>query len=222
LASSLLLASSIHILYEDDHLLIVDKPARMLVVPAPGRSGPTVVDCLRKQLGDRVYAVHRLDEDTTGVLVLARTQEAKVALEEVFRSHSAERFYLAVVSHAPSPAAGRIESRLRENARGIVESVTRGPGRRAVTHYRTVRRLRRDTLVECRLETGRRNQIRAHLSELGCPVVGDRKYGYRSRGDGSHKRPLLHAWRLRFRHPFGGGEIAVEAEVPEGFPSPQK
>lgn len=214
-------SSEIPILHRDDHLLIVDKPARMLVVPAPGRSGRTVVDCLQQQLGSRVYAVHRLDEDTTGVLALARTTEAKAALEQIFRAHEAERIYLAVVCRAPSPAAGRIESRLRENDRGIVESVTRGAGQHAVTHYRTLRRLRRDTLVECRLETGRRNQIRAHLSELGCPVVGDRKYGYRPKGEGSHKRPLLHAWRLRFRHPFGGGDVDVEAEVPEGFPSPQ-
>lgn len=213
--------SSIPILHQDDHVLVVDKPSRMLVVPAPGRTGPTVVDCLQQQLGSRVYAVHRLDEDTTGVLALACSLEAKVALEGIFRAHQAERLYLAVVCRAPSPPAGRIESRLRENARGVMQSVMKGPGQHAVTHYRTVRRLHRDTLVECRLETGRRNQIRAHLSELGCPVVGDRKYGYRVKGESSHKRPLLHAWRLRFRHPFDGHEIAVEAAVPEGFPQPE-
>ena len=215
------LASSIPILHQDDHILVVDKPPRLLVVPAPGRSGATVVDRVQKQLGERVYAVHRLDEDTTGVLALARSLEAKKALEQVFRAHEAERVYLAVVCRAPSPLAGRIESKLRENKRGVMESVVRGHGQHAVTHYRTVRRLQRDTLVECRLETGRRNQIRAHLSELGCPVVGDRKYGYRSRGEGAPKRPMLHAWRLRFRHPIDGVEIAVEASVPDGFPEPE-
>ena len=128
----------IPILHQDEHLLVVDKPARMLVVPAPGRSGSTVVDRLQQQLGSRVYAVHRLDEDTTGVLALARSQEAKEALEEIFRAHQAERLYLAVVCRAPSPPAGRIESRLRENERGVVQSVTRGPGQYAVTHYRTM------------------------------------------------------------------------------------
>jgi 23S rRNA pseudouridine1911/1915/1917 synthase len=91
-----------------------------------------------------------------------------------------------------------------------------------VTHYRTVRRLPWGTLVECRLETGRRNQIRAHLAEIGCPIVGDRKYGYRPSGASAHKRPLLHAWRLRFRHPLTGTEVTVEAAVPAGFPSIQE
>lgn len=211
---------SISILYQDEHLLIVDKPARMLVVAAPGRSRATAVDRMQKQIGSRVFAVHRLDEDTTGVLALARSHDSKKRLEAIFRAHEAERIYLAVTSHAPSPPAGRIESRLRENAYGIMESTTDGPGHKAVTHYRIVRRLKRETLVECRLETGRRNQIRAHLSGLGCPIVGDRKYGYRPRGDGAPKQPMLHAWRLRLRHPFTGEEIAAEAALPARFPAP--
>jgi len=211
---------SIPVLYQDEHLLIVDKPARLLVVSAPGRSGRTAVDRMQEQLGSRVLAVHRLDEDTTGVLALARSHDAKKRLENIFRAHEAERIYLAVTSHAPSPPAGRIESRLRENSYGVVESTQSGPGHKAVTHYRILRRLKRGTLVECRLETGRRNQIRVHLAGLGSPIVGDRKYGYRPRGKEPRRLPMLHAWRLRFHHPFTGEEVVAEAGLPGGFPEP--
>jgi 23S rRNA pseudouridine1911/1915/1917 synthase len=120
----------------------------------------------------------------------------------------------------PSPAAGRIESRLRENAAGVLESARSGPGRRAVTHYSTLRRHGRGALVECRLETGRRNQIRVHLAELGCPVVGDRKYGHRPAKGEPRTGLMLHSWTVRLHHPVGGHEIMICAEVPEGFPEP--
>src|SRR5690606_25315811 len=118
------------------------------------------------------------------------------------------------LSRAPSPNAGRIESRLAESGDGVVRSVTRG-GEKAVTHYRLLARRGPFALVECRLETGRRNQIRAHMSELGCPIVGDRKYGFRGRGP--WRRPLLHARRLTFHHPLDGVAIDVvcEADAPE-------
>jgi RluA family pseudouridine synthase len=208
------------ILYEDEHLLIVDKPPRLLVVQAPGRSGPTVLDVLQARLGAPVHAVHRLDEDTTGVLVLARTKPAAVALEAMFKNHEIERIYLAVVTRQPTPPAGCIESLLREDASGVVKSVVKGPGQRAVTHYRTLKRVGKYLLVECRPETGRRNQIRVHLAELGCPIVGDRKYGYRQRGRSDPKGLLLHAHRMRMFHPFTGVEVIVRADVPEGFPAP--
>ena len=208
----------IRILHDDDHLVAIDKPPRMLVVPAPGRSKPTVVDVVQQQLGARLYAVHRLDEDTTGVLFLARTPLARSRLEAAFRNHEIERIYLALVQRMPSPAAGRIESRLRENSVGVVESVTRGPGQRAVTHYSTLRRDGSRVLVECRPETGRRNQIRVHLAELGCPVVGDRKYGERS---GPRNRGLmLHSWCAGLDHPVAGHRVEVCADVPPGFPRP--
>ena len=183
----------IPILLRDDHLLIVAKPPRLLVVPAPGREAPTVVDVLRDQLGVRVYPVHRLDEDVTGVLVLAATQEARQGLETVFRRHQARRIYVALLGRSPSPPAGRIESRMREFPDGVVRSVTQGPGDNAVTEFETVYRGSRYTLVECRLRTGRRNQIRVHMSDLGCPIVGDRKYGFRVGGGRSFARPMLHA-----------------------------
>ena len=208
----------IPILWQDEHLLVVDKPAGMLVVEAPGRSGRTLVTTVGAQLGAKVHAVHRLDEDTTGVLVLAKTLPAKQALEQIFREHAIERLYLALVSRAPTPPAGRIESRLTEGPDGVVRSTRQG-GEWAVTHYKTLARAGRHTLVECRLETGRRNQIRAHLSELGSPIVGDRKYGWRGAGGERVGRLRLHAHSLRFTHPLTGEEVVVSAKTPEWVPA---
>jgi 23S rRNA pseudouridine1911/1915/1917 synthase len=206
---------TIPVLYDDEHLLVVDKPARCLVVAAPGRRGATAVDRVGRQRGERVYAVHRLDEDTTGVLVLARTEASREALEQVFRRHEAQRVYLALASRVPSPAAGRIESRLAVGRDGVVRSVTGRGGELAVTRFRTLERRDRHALLECELETGRRNQIRVHLSELGCPLVGDRKYGWRSRGSGGPDRPLLHAWRIRFVHTITGAVVDVGCDPTE-------
>lgn len=197
------------ILFQDDHLVVVDKPAGILVVPAPGRRGETLVDVVSRQLGRRAQAVHRLDEDTTGALVVALDDAGRTAMEELFRRHAVERDYLALTSSVPSPAAGRIESQLKEDSDGVVRVVTRG-GERAVTSYETLARRGRGALVHCRLETGRRNQIRAHLAALGCPIAGDRKYGYRHRADERFPRVMLHSWRLRFDHPLGGDRVEVE------------
>lgn len=199
---------TVPILFQDDHLVVVDKPAGFLVVPAPGRRGPTVVDLVSQQLGTRVQAVHRLDEETTGALVLALDDAARTGMEELFRRHAVDRSYLALAGAAPSPPAGRIESRLQEDAGGVMRVVQRG-GERAITHYETLERRGRCCLLVCRLETGRRNQIRAHLAALGCPIAGDRKYGFRARGDEAFRRVMLHSWRLRFEHPLRGTEVAV-------------
>ena len=199
---------TVPILFQDDHLVVVDKPAGFLVVPAPGRRGPTVVDLVSQQLGTRVQAVHRLDEETTGALVLALDDAARTGMDELFRRHVVDRSYLALAGAAPSPPAGRIESRLQEDAGGVMRVVQRG-GERAITHYETLERRGRCCLLVCRLETGRRNQIRAHLAALGCPIAGDRKYGFRSRGDENFRRVMLHSWRLRFEHPLRGTEVAV-------------
>ncbi len=133
---------------------------------------------------------------------------------ELFRRHAVEREYLALVTALPSPPAGRIDSRLQEDARGVMQVVVRG-GERAITHYETLERRGRCTLVRCRLETGRRNQIRAHLAALGSPIAGDRKYGYRRRAGESFARVMLHSWRLAFRHPMRELDVEVVAEPSE-------
>ncbi|MFY9342517.1 MAG: RluA family pseudouridine synthase [Planctomycetota bacterium] len=202
------------IVHRDEHLVIVDKPAGVLVVPAPSRSGPTVGDLLGTQLGQAVHAVHRLDEDTTGALAFALTQPAKAAMEALFREHVIVREYMALLASAPSPAAGRVDSLLREDDDGITR-VVRSGGVRAVTGYETLERRGRCTLVRCRLETGRRNQIRAHMAALGCPVAGDRKYGFRARPGERFRRVMLHSWHMRFRHPITGTDVDVTVEPSE-------
>lgn len=197
------------VLHADDHVVVVDKPAPMLVVPAPGRGGVTLVDRLTSQLGMRVQAVHRIDEQTTGALVLALTDEGRSGMEALFRAHAVERDYLALCTAAPNPAAGKIEAALAEGPNGVVRVVATG-GERAVTHYTTLTRRGRCTLVSCRLDTGKRNQIRVHLAALGCPLAGDRKYGYRARSGEKFQRVMLHSWRLAFRHPITGLPVRVE------------
>lgn len=202
------------VLHQDEHLIVVDKPAGVLVVSAPGRHEPTLVDLVSQQLGERVQPVHRLDEETTGAIVLARTDAGRIGMEALFRTHGVDREYLALTSSAPSPPAGRIESNLLEDAGGVVRVVPRG-GQRSVTHYRTLCRRERCTLLLCRLETGRRNQIRAHLAALGCPLAGDRKYGFRARTGERWTRVMLHSWRLRFVHPVSGAEVEVRVDPAE-------
>lgn len=199
------------VLHLDDHLVVVDKPSGVLVVPAPGRKGPCLVDLVSAQLGRPAQAVHRLDEETTGALVLALDDPARTAMEELFRVHAVHREYLALLAAAPSPPAGRIEAALAEGADGIMRVVPRG-GVRAITHYETIERRGRCALVRCRLETGRRNQIRVHMAALGCPLAGDRKYGFRARSGEQFPRVMLHSWRLRFTHPIHGS--AVDVTVP--------
>lgn len=197
------------ILHHEAGLVVVDKPAGVLVVPAPGRSGRTLIDRVAQELGCKAFAVHRLDEDTTGAMVVALDDEIRVAMESLFRAHAVQRDYLALLSSAPSPAAGRIEASLEVGSDGIVR-VARVGGQRAVTHYATLGRRDRCTLVRCRLETGRRNQIRAHMAALGAPLAGDRKYGWRARPGESFPRVMLHSWRLEFSHPRTHSRVHVE------------
>lgn len=205
--------AEIPILHDDEHLLVVDKPDGVLVVAAPGRRGTPLVELLGTQLGQRVFAVHRLDEGTTGALIVARTEAGRDAMDPLFRAHAVRREYLALVAGRPAPAAGRIESQLREDG-DMVRVVERG-GQTAITNYESLERRGRMTLVRCELETGRRNQIRVHMSALGCPIAGDRKYGFRARPGESFGRPMLHSWRVAFRHPLLGTEVAVEVVAPE-------
>ncbi len=207
-------AAPVPILFQDDAVLVVDKPIGVLVVPAPGHRGPTVVDLVSDQLGTRVHAVHRLDEETSGVLVLACNETSKRWLEDVFKEHRATRTYLALVEHTLSPPAGRIESRLREMTGGMVQTVTKPPGDLAITDYRVLARRGKQTLVECQLQTGRRNQIRVHMRDLGCPVCGDRKYGWRTRG-ATFDRVMLHAERIELPRADGRPTVNVQVDARE-------
>jgi 23S rRNA pseudouridine1911/1915/1917 synthase len=217
--------ATISILREDEHLLVVDKPAGLLTVPAPGRSGRTLAELVAATLrergaGERSFPVHRLDEETSGAVLFAKTEAARDRLEEVFAAHDLIRVYHAVVIGRPHPAGGVIRSRLQEDQGGRVREGDKA-GREAVTYYRTLRVQGEFALVECELETGRRNQIRVHLSQRGWPIVGDRKYGvfHGHKKDLSRRarRTLLHATGLALAHPDGTGRLAVVAPLPEEF-----
>ena len=208
------------VLYEDGRLLVIHKPAGLLSMASDRERLRTAyrmaTDYVRQRdPGARVFIVHRLDRDTSGVLLFARDEETKRAYQEQWDALVRRRGYLAVVEGRPPREADTVRTLLRENAAHKVYSVRSG-GKEAVTHYRTVQSGSRYTLLEVDIDTGRKNQIRAHLSELGCPVAGDKTYGAAADPLG---RLCLHAHELRLTDPFTGEERAFRAEPPRGFRS---
>jgi 23S rRNA pseudouridine1911/1915/1917 synthase len=210
--------------YSDDRLLVVSKPAGVVTHPAGGHRTGTLVNAvlgLGMGLSDagsqRPGIVHRLDKDTSGLLLIARDDDAHTALAAALRSRRVERRYLALVRGRPSAGSGTIDAPMaRHPSRRTVMAVVPG-GRAAVTHYVVLGRSERTSLLEVKLETGRTHQIRVHLSSIGHPVLGDAPYGgvsELSRGLGL-ARPFLHAWRLSFPHPDDGRTIEVRDELPE-------
>src|SRR6185295_697985 len=203
---------------EDDDVLVVDKPAGLLTIATQRERVRTAYARLRVYLqaqSKRLFVVHRLDRLASGLLVFATSPEAKQALQVQFAAHTAERVYVAVVDGRLERPSGSITSRLMDDAPGRVRE-TRDPtrGRRAATHWRVVRAGRAHTLLEIRLETGRRNQIRVHLAGLGHPIAGDAAYGSRSDPFG---RLALHAFRLGFDHPVTGTRLCFESPPPAVF-----
>jgi 23S rRNA pseudouridine1911/1915/1917 synthase len=221
----------IEILYEDDHLLVLNKPAGLVVHPGAGRATGTLVHALLAHcpnlpgIGgvERPGIVHRLDRDTSGVMVVAKSEAAHQSLSLQFKNRIVRKRYLALVHGAVRQEAGRIEAPIgrRERDRKRMGVKTEG-GRTARTAYRVLRRLPGMTLVELGLETGRTHQIRVHLAHIGHPVVGDEVYGGRRERRGAPGAPpaprqLLHAWRLGFRHPTGGEWLEFAAPIPADF-----
>jgi 23S rRNA pseudouridine1911/1915/1917 synthase len=206
------------IVHEDEWLLVVDKPAGLVVHPAPGYSGTTLVDRLAGIAGgsdpERPGIVHRLDKDTSGLLVVARTEDAHAALAAQVAAREVVREYLALVEgHVPS-REGTIDAPIGRSHRDPGRMAVAGRGHReARTHFRVLELLPGDTLVEVRLETGRTHQIRAHFAAIGHPVVGDPTYGT----DGRHglRRQFLHSHRLSFRHPGTDHEATFESPLPD-------
>lgn len=218
----------LEVLYEDPHLVIVNKPAGLLTLPTAAGERDSLVDRASRYLalrhGGRPYVgvVHRLDKETSGALVLARSRQAQRALQALFKAHDIERQYLAVVEGAVVRAAGTIRLALVTDQSDLRRKVARqvGQGRPAVTHYRVLERFGSvATLLACWLETGRTHQIRIHLTEIGHPVVGDRVYRPRARPRSKvHcERQALHAQVLGFEHPLTGRPVHVEAFPPADF-----
>lgn len=219
------------IVFEDDHLLVVDKPAGLVVHPAAGNFDGTLVNALLHHCAGRLSGiggvarpgiVHRIDKDTSGLLLVAKTDPAHEHLSRQFAAHSVDRRYRAVVIGQPVPPAGRIEGALARSAtnRQKMAIVPEGRGKHAVTHYRTVQPLAGATLVECRLETGRTHQIRVHMTSIGHALVGDATYGkapgnlavvLRELG---FARQALHAATLGFEHPVRKEKLSFESALP--------
>jgi 23S rRNA pseudouridine1911/1915/1917 synthase len=219
------------VVFEDDDLLVVDKPPGLLTSTTPGERRPTLLAMVREYVNaspaprgrpSRVGLIHRLDRDASGLLVFSKTHDAYLSLKRQFFEHSVERVYTAVVHGAPTPPAGRVESRLVERADGTVYSTRRpGEGERAVTDYEVVGRGKGRSLVRVTLHTGRKHQIRVHLSERGAPIVGDTVYG-KAPSRPKNKQPaaerlMLAATRLSLTHPRAGERLTFERPAPRAF-----
>ena len=203
----------------DEWLAVVDKPAGLVVHHGAGVRGPTLVDALSDLLGGggdpaRPGIVHRLDRDTSGLMIVARTEEAHRSLAEMIRAREVERRYLALVEGRPRSREGTIDAPLGRDHRAPERRAVGGRGARdARTHFTVVESLPGDTLVEARLETGRTHQIRAHFAAIGHPVCGDTRYGHAGRhGLG---RQFLHSTGLAFDHPFTDERLELRSPLPE-------
>jgi 23S rRNA pseudouridine1911/1915/1917 synthase len=224
----------ISIVYEDEHLVVVDKPAGMVVHPAAGNQDGTLVNALLHHCAGQLSGiggvarpgiVHRIDKDTSGLLVVAKSDKAHEGLAAQFADHSIERAYLAVCTGYPSPAEGTIDERIgrseanRKKMAVLPKDSSRG--KRAVTHYEVLKKLDGCSLIECRLETGRTHQVRVHLASIGHSLLGDPVYG---RANAQirpvlkrlgFERQALHAAILGFVHPVSGNFLRFSSELPD-------
>ena len=209
----------IPIVWEDEHLLVVDKPAGIVVHPAGGTNAGTLVNGLLT-LGaaggdeDRPGIVHRLDKDTSGLMIVARSEEAHERLQELIRKRQVERRYLALVKGAPKSQPGRVEAPIgRDRHDRARHSIDTDTPRDAVTWFELQETIGDRALLELRLETGRTHQIRVHLEAISLPISGDTTYGVA--GDLELGRQFLHAHELRFRHPFTDKDLTLSSELPD-------
>ena len=211
---------SLHVPYADEHLLVVDKPAGIVVHPSAGHAQGTLVHGLLGEgvaggeEGGRPGIVHRLDRDTSGLLVVARTDEAHRRLQDLVGRRALVREYIALVRGRPRSRTGRIEAAIgRDRVDPTRISLDTATPRDAITHFEVAELLRAHTLLRVRLETGRTHQIRVHLHAIDLPVSGDPVYGVPR--DLGLDRQFLHAARLAFSHPFTGEEVDVESALPD-------
>ena len=213
-------ATQLCIVDEDDWLAIVDKPSGMVVHPAPGHPSGTLADALKDRgttwslLGgsERAGIVHRLDRDTSGLLVVAKTEAAHRNLAKQLSDRSLGRTYWALVHGGFREDTGTIDAPIARHPRDRRRMAIVEGGREAITDFRVVERLSGASVLEVSLRTGRTHQIRVHLASIGHPILGDGVYG---RPDPDLGRPALHAMRLRLRHPGDGSERSYESPVPE-------
>jgi len=216
----------IEILYEDEDILVVNKPKGMVVHPAFGNYSGTLVNAIMEYCGDRLSdingvirpgIVHRIDKDTSGVLVIAKNNAAHEFLSAKLKKHDINRVYVAVVEGVIKDECGMIDAPIgRHPVERKKMAVNTKNGRRAITHFRVLERFKENTYVELKLETGRTHQIRVHMSFIGHPVVGDKVYG-RKKQKYNIEGQALHAKLLGFEHPTTGRYVEFEAELPGYF-----
>ncbi|THD36835.1 MAG: RluA family pseudouridine synthase [Sphingomonas sp.] len=215
--------------FEDEHLIVIDKPAGLVVHPAAGNLDGTLVNALLHHCGGslsgiggvaRPGIVHRIDKDTSGLMVAAKTDRAHVGLAKQFAGHSIDRRYKAIVSGRLSKTSGTVDAPLARSPQNRKKIAIQPHGKRAVTHWRQLRNLRDAALAECRLETGRTHQVRVHMASIGHPLLGDPVYG---RTKQAHRKDLetlnfrrqaLHAAVLGFIHPITREALSFESEMP--------
>jgi 23S rRNA pseudouridine1911/1915/1917 synthase len=210
----------LEVIYEDNSIVVIDKPAGLLTMATSVEKTRTAYAMLRAHLNskkhpEKLFIVHRLDREASGLVVFAKTPESKERLQDQFKEHSAGRRYVSVVEGRVQETAFTVRSYLAENAAYHVYS-TRNQriGKQAVTHVKVLRRTSRASFVEVQLETGRKHQIRVHLAERGHPIVGDKAYGS---GSNPIRRLALHAVQLDFKHPISGEHMTLRSPYPKAF-----
>ncbi|MCK0129146.1 RluA family pseudouridine synthase [Erythrobacter sp. F6033] len=223
----------LNVVFEDEHLIVVDKPAGMVVHPAAGNPDGTLVNALLHHCAGQLSGiggvarpgiVHRIDKDTSGLLVVAKSDAAHEGLAAQFADHSIHRRYLAVVGGHPSPSEGTIDERIgRSDAnrkKMAVLDKNSSRGKHAVTHYKVLDRMNGCALIECRLETGRTHQVRVHCASIGHALIGDQTYGKTPKGlktmisQLGFARQALHAAELGFLHPISNESVSYSSDVP--------
>ena len=210
-------AIPLNIIYEDDDLLVIDKPPGLTIHPAPGHPSHTLVNAILSHLVDlpddslRPGIVHRLDKDTSGVMVVAKNSQAQADLISQFKAHSVVKVYLALVKGHLAPDDGVIEAPIGRDSRNRKRMAVMAEGREARTQYHVIKHIGNYTLLEVRPETGRTHQIRVHLSAIGYPVVGDKVYGVKS---AYLPRQFMHASRLGFKLPSTGKYVEFTSDLP--------
>lgn len=212
--------SVLDILYEDSDIIVINKPAGLLSIASDKEKELTayhlLTDYVRiKDPRNRIFAVHRLDRDTSGVLMVAKNEKMKLALQDNWADLVSERGYVAVVEGQLKEKCGRIQSWLKETRTFLVYSSSRaGDGLEAITDYQVLNETAEYSLLNINLETGRKNQIRVHMKDIGHNVVGDKKYGAKT---DPLKRLGLHAYKLEFKHPFSDKVMCFETQFPQSF-----